>query len=341
MSIHVIREGLDGATVPDVWIEDAFSDSNWNAFPFVYIGFATADNGSHRGLFTFNLSSLPTGVPIISAKLTFNNEHAGSGAAKVHRVISPIWNENQVTWEKRTTLVSWSTPGGDFSSASGHYVDWNFPPIGSFDISGMKVLVEDAIANRGGFLPIILKQVAESGLTDWISITAGESATPSLRPTLTIEYGETVSGLVSLFTIAPPPDIYQNTTLYIAAPMPDEAPASEPALVMDWFLKVSDHDPQIVGTFTDAVSSVVIQLWEIIGGQNTSVAISVSGCYHVGDTEQWGWSTANLPTYTGHNQQFFYLMTADNDETYGGQFFLNFPENAKFIHPTGLPRFLT
>ena len=108
---------------------------------------------------------------------------------------------------------------------------------------------------------------------------------------------------------------------------------------IDWLLKSSDHYPQILGTLEGA-SGVNIQLWEITDGQNTSVPITVSGCYQIGNTGRWAWSTANLPTYTTYQQQYFYLMTADNNETFDGQFFLELPEGAKWIHPSSQSEYI-
>ena len=101
---------------------------------------------------------------------------------------------------------------------------------------------------------------------------------------------------------------------------------------LDWLLQTSDHFPQILGTLEGA-ASVNIQLWEITNGQNDLVSIVSSGCYQIGDTGRWAWSTANLPTYTTHQRQYFYIMIANSDGTFTGQFFLELPENAKWSSP--------
>jgi viroplasmin and RNaseH domain-containing protein len=108
---------------------------------------------------------------------------------------------------------------------------------------------------------------------------------------------------------------------------------------LDWLLKTSDHYPQIIGTL-DGATSANIQLWEITDGQNTPVSVVSSGCYQIGNTGRWAWSTSGLPVYTTYQQQYFYMMTADNSETFTGQFFLEFPENAKWIYPRNLIEYL-
>lgn len=102
---------------------------------------------------------------------------------------------------------------------------------------------------------------------------------------------------------------------------------------IDWLLRTHDHYPQILGTFESA-TSVNIQLWDITDGQNTLVSVTSSGCYQIGDTGRWGWSTANIPITQGNGKQYFYLMTSNASITFGGQFFLELPEGAKWIHPS-------
>lgn len=114
------------------------------------------------------------------------------------------------------------------------------------------------------------------------------------------------------------------------------ASSLSPLNIINRLSKVSDYNPQLLGTFTSSVNSVTIRLWELVDGQNTPVSISVSGCSRVGNTERWIWSTSNLPVYTGYIQQFFYTMTADNNETFNGQFFLDLPENPKGMYPISI-----
>lgn len=139
------------------------------------------------------------------------------------------------------------------------------------------------------------------------------------------------SGSMSLFTFASPPDIYDLTTLYIEGLTPTSL---SPLSIINRLTKTSDYNPQIIGTFTNVVNGVNIQLWDVTDGQNIPVTVVSSGCYQIGDTRQWGWSTINLPIYTGYSKQFIYLMTANNDETFDGQFFLSLPERSKWIHPS-------
>lgn len=112
-----------------------------------------------------------------------------------------------------------------------------------------------------------------------------------------------------------------------------------PAQPIDWLLKSSDHYPQIIGTLESA-TSVTIQLWEVTDGQNTPVSLVSSDCYQIGNTGRWAWSTVNLPTYITYQRQYFYIMIANNGVTFEGQFFLEVPERAKWIHPSSRDDYL-
>ena len=109
---------------------------------------------------------------------------------------------------------------------------------------------------------------------------------------------------------------------------------------LDWLLKTSDYNPQIIGTFAASVSGVNIEVWDVTNGANTVMSIPNSGCYQIGDTGRWGWSTINLPSDQGHSKHYFYMMTSNIDTTFDGQFILDLPESAKWIHPNDSGNYL-
>lgn len=101
---------------------------------------------------------------------------------------------------------------------------------------------------------------------------------------------------------------------------------------MDWLIKTHDYSPQIIGTLVGA-ASVNIQLWDITDGQNALISVTSSGCYAIGSTGRWGWSTTHLPPNQGNARHYFYMMTSNVSETFDGQFVLDIPEKAKWIYP--------
>lgn len=111
-------------------------------------------------------------------------------------------------------------------------------------------------------------------------------------------------------------------------------PSGIPTRIIHRLTKTSDYNPQLVGLFTDDVSSINIRIWDIGNGANTQVGITSSGCYNIGDTNNWGWSTLYLPSASGYNNyHYYYEMIANNGETDYGEFFLTVPERGRWIYP--------
>ena len=98
--------------------------------------------------------------------------------------------------------------------------------------------------------------------------------------------------------------------------------------------RTSDHNPQLVGTLSSDISSVNIRVWDVVDGVNLQVAIANSGCYAIGNTNRWGWSTEHLPFASGYNSYHYYFeMVADTSETHFGEFFLMVPEHGRWSYP--------
>jgi len=98
----------------------------------------------------------------------------------------------------------------------------------------------------------------------------------------------------------------------------------------DWLEKTPDYDPQFVGSFDTAATLVTVQVWDITNGVNTALALASSGCYQIGDTNYWGWSTEHLPThYSGH---LYYQMNSDAGEIFWGQAMF-VTEDQRWKHP--------
>lgn len=105
------------------------------------------------------------------------------------------------------------------------------------------------------------------------------------------------------------------------------------ARVIDYLTKTQDFDPQLIGTFTVLPLSVNIEVWDIVNGQNLPVALASSGCYAIGNTGRWGWSTANLP-FTNYRDkyQYYYRMISNESETQYGEFFITVPEDGRWSY---------
>lgn len=102
---------------------------------------------------------------------------------------------------------------------------------------------------------------------------------------------------------------------------------------LERLLRTSDHSPQLIGNFTTSPSGVNIEVWDITNGQNLALALESSGCYPIGNTGRWGWSTQYLPTLSGFRELFYYRMTSNLGEIFEGQLILGVPESTKWFHP--------
>lgn len=89
--------------------------------------------------------------------------------------------------------------------------------------------------------------------------------------------------------------------------------------------RTMDYSPQIIGKLDcPASGSVYIEVWYCTDGNNDVVEITNSGCYPIGNTGRWGWSTAYLPDpWPSLKPQYYYRMTASNSNIFEGQFFMN------------------
>ncbi len=191
---------------------------------------------------------------------------------------------------------------------------------------------------------------------------------------------QTVSGNIDMYISGFIPSINDNSTLYVAGPVPvndninlfiestipvsgdfnmyvsgvgalnDDiglfiegsgiAASGAMARVFDSFVIAGDYSPQIIGRFATTPTTVTIQVWDVIDGANTVVSLTDNTCNRIGNTDSWRWSTANLPTFAGTNRQFFYVMTSDLTELFEGQFLLDVKESARWFHPRDIDLYI-
>lgn len=102
----------------------------------------------------------------------------------------------------------------------------------------------------------------------------------------------------------------------------------------DWFVKTPDYFPQVVGAFSTAIVDVNIQIWDVTNGLNTIVLLTSSGCYAIGNTGQWGWSTANL-SLIGENHYYFRMISNENTNAYG-EFWITVLEDGRWSSPDNI-----
>lgn len=181
------RDDVNGP-VPDTYLDAGNTAVNYGSFNRLEIGW-TAAALARRAILKFDLSVLPAGSVVTRARLLLKGSAAASSSgtpAKVRRLTQSAWVESTATWANYDTALPWGVAGGDFSIID--QVDWTLPiVVGDFEISGLKVLAQDAIDNRSGLLHVILMRAAESGNDSLIFVRSGEYATAAERPRLLVE----------------------------------------------------------------------------------------------------------------------------------------------------------
>ena len=90
-------------------------------------------------------------------------------------------------------------------------------------------------------------------------------------------------------------------------------------LSLEQLFKNADYSPQIIGRFITSPSSVTIEVWDLMNN-NSVVSLTSNGCYEIGNTDRWGWSTINLPPLTRIANQYVFKMTANTLEVFKGEF---------------------
>lgn len=119
-----------------------------------------------RAIGNFDVSAL-AGFPINSAKLVrgIHSLTNGGFSAILSRCERPAdWVEDEVTWNEYRNGNAWDNAGGDFDDAG--------PPAkltyseasatGTYEITGLKDFVEDALTNRSGIVSIITRLADEN-----------------------------------------------------------------------------------------------------------------------------------------------------------------------------------
>jgi hypothetical protein len=147
-----------------------------------------------------------------------------------------------------------------------------------------------------------------------------------------------ISGIISSslsvdFFIAGSMLVTQSGNLFVQGVITAPLSSGDLGRPLDWLLMTSDYYPQIIGTFGTPASSVTIRIWDITDGQNVLVSVPNSGCYSIGNTGRWGWSTSGIPKTQGNATHYFYMMTSDMTETFDGQFLMGVSDGSKWIHP--------
>jgi hypothetical protein len=143
-----------------------------------------------RAMLKFDLSSISS-AKVVSAKLylTVDTNYAGANSYLYVYRQKLSWVESQVTWNSRYSGVSWNLAGGFGSD------DCEQSAIGSVATQGVSGTVEIALTTQaiqdiadGTFINNGFLLRSNEGYTDYVTWHSSDSATPSYRPKIVIEY---------------------------------------------------------------------------------------------------------------------------------------------------------
>ncbi|MHB1390160.1 MAG: DNRLRE domain-containing protein [Thermoleophilia bacterium] len=188
-----------GFTGADAWIDQADSTLNYGAATDLGAGNSGGTDNNRRALLSFDLSAIPAGSQVNSATMALY-QHAQSDTSTPQLGVYPVsrtWvpgtgngtaTGDGATWSSYNGVLNWTTAGGDFGAVAGTATAPNSSAAWvNFSILSLaQGWVNGTTANYG----VLVKKTNEGvGVNDSKTFySADESANPTLRPTLTVEY---------------------------------------------------------------------------------------------------------------------------------------------------------
>lgn len=146
----------------DSYMNSDNPDTNYEPGQVIHFGPVFLGGGKdlrQRPIGNFNVSAL-AGSAVNSAKLrryTWGITNGGF-AATIYRCKQPdTWVESEVTWNDYKLNAAWLAPGGDVDNIIPTPVGYiEATTVGFHEITGLKGLVEDAVANRSNIVSLII-----------------------------------------------------------------------------------------------------------------------------------------------------------------------------------------
>lgn len=157
--------------------------SNYGSFSVINVGAYGVANDKRRGLFYFDLSSIPSNAVISEARFVFNvntfSPQNGTSLSVIAYVIDSAWGEMTETWDTNS--------GGDYSLQIGA---GNISSTGGWVVFLSTAKVQEWVSGTTSNYGFLLLSQTESTATadDVILINSKEDVTPALRPYLQVKY---------------------------------------------------------------------------------------------------------------------------------------------------------
>lgn len=184
----------DDSTGLDTYLDQANPTTNYGGNATMTFGdvFVKSD-GFEFPLLEFDISDITAGSTVTSASLDLFAESVVTGGfdSRVQRIVRSDWSESQATWNIYKTGNDWSTTGarhdGNDISTTNQVTFTATTGSGSFTISGLGTLAQDALDTRSGKFRFKLFPNF-SGSSKYMTLTSSGGATSANRPKLTVNY---------------------------------------------------------------------------------------------------------------------------------------------------------
>jgi hypothetical protein len=161
----------------DAYVYDLASDTNYGNLSYLISGVSKGGGGVYRTYIKFNLSSIPLGSTVLSARLNLVYYNARSGCVIEVYTVSGVWYENNITWSNAPQPSSLSDSNS--TTGSSGLISWNVKSDVQNFVNG---------AQNYGW---VIKHRDETTKNTLVYFYSRESSTN--KPNLVVEYAPTVS----------------------------------------------------------------------------------------------------------------------------------------------------
>ncbi len=176
------------ALTNDTQIYQASANSNYGSITTMIVGKWNAAGRAYRSLIKFNLSSIPSGVRIDKANLTFyvTATDAGARTHNVYKIYdNRTWVELQATWNNYTTGNAWTTAGGDYNATLSTSTGVSITGYYSFNVTNDVQIFADNQSKNQGWIIIDSNEATQNTRKTY---TTSNSATANQRPLLQVNW---------------------------------------------------------------------------------------------------------------------------------------------------------
>ncbi|MBE7554476.1 MAG: DNRLRE domain-containing protein [Anaerolineales bacterium] len=143
-------------------------------------------SSSRNTLIQFNVSTIPANSVVTCAAFLLSQASAATTGQniQIHRVTTS-WVEGQATWNNRTSVNPWTTPGGDFAPT----VEGTFAPGSTSHVINVTSLAQFWVSNPAVNFGLLL-EAQDLGSVASVQYDSRETANP---PRLAVQYLPTLS----------------------------------------------------------------------------------------------------------------------------------------------------